>query len=185
MPEAIEIGHLDLKMPAYVRAEITIKSSFEPHEAPVSQLADLVAKIVAIEGPIHIDEVARRITSAFGRSRAGSRIVDATAVAVRHALHHSLTLTRDGPILMTLAQAAAPPVRDRSAEPASLINAALLPPCEIAAAAALVRRESGDVSADELTRAIARLLGFRRVGNELSTVIAAAIAVIPRNPGHL
>jgi hypothetical protein len=175
VPQAIEIGHLGLKMPAYVRAEITVKSSFEPHEAPVSQLADLVAKIVAIEGPIHIDEVARRITSAFGRSRAGSRIVDATAGAVRHALHHSPTLTRDGPILMTLAQAAAPPVRDRSAEPASLLNAALLPPCEIAAAAALVRRESGDVSADELTRAIARLLGFRRVGNELFTVIAEAI----------
>lgn len=174
--ERIEIGHLDLKVPPYVRAELTVQSSLEPHEAPVAQLADLVAKVVAIEGPIHIDEVARRITSAFGRSRTGSRIVGATAGAVRHALRHDSALRRDGPFLMTKDQLETPPVRDRSNEPPSLLNAAYLPPCEIAAAAALVRRESGEVSAEELTRAVARLLGFQRVGSELSTAIIEAVS---------
>jgi hypothetical protein len=77
---------------------------------------------------------------------------------------------------MTLAQAAAPPVRDRSAETGSLLKAAYIPPCEIVAAAALVRQESGDVDGDDLIRAIARLLGFLRVGSELSTVIAEAVS---------
>jgi hypothetical protein len=135
-----------------------------------------VAKIVAIEGPIHINEVGRRITTAFGKTKAGSRIVEATGRAVRQALRQDATLMQDGSFLLSQAQAAAPPVRDRSAETGSLLKAAHLPPCEIAAAAALVRQESGDVSGEDLIRAIARLLGFLRVGSELSTVIAEAVS---------
>jgi hypothetical protein len=176
LPEAIDIGHLDLKMPAYVRADLTVRSSVEPHEASVAQLADLVTKIVAIEGPIHIDEVARRITTAFGKTKAGSRIVEATGKAVRQALRQDATLIQDGHFLITHAQAAAPPVRDRSAETGSLLKAAYIPPCEIAAAAALVRQESGDVLGDDLIRAIARLLGFQRVGSELSALISEVIS---------
>jgi hypothetical protein len=174
--EATDIDHLTLKMPAYVRANLTVRSGVDPHEAPVAQLADLVAKIVAIEGPIHINEVGRRITTAFGKTKAGSRIVEATGRAVRQALRQDATLMQDGSFLLTQAQAAAPPVRDRSAETGSLLKAAHLPPCEIAAAAALVRQESGDVYGDDLIRAIARLLGFLRVGSELSAVIAEAIS---------
>lgn len=175
-PGPINIDHLTIKMPAYVRADLTVRSSVEPHEAPVAQLAGLVGKIVAIEGPIHIDEVARRITTAFGKTKAGSRIVDATGRAVRQALQQDPTLMQDGSFLMTQAQTAAPPVRDRSAETGSLLKAAYIPPCEIVAAAALVRQESGDVDGDDLIRAIARLLGFLRVGSELSTVIAEAVS---------
>lgn len=175
-PGPIDIDHLTLRMPAYVRADFTVRSSVEPHEAPVSLLADLVGKIVAIEGPIHIDEVARRITTAFGKTKAGSRIVEATGRAVRQALRQDAMLAQDGPFLMTQAQAAAPPVRDRSAETGNLLKAAYIPPCEMMAAAALVRQESGDVGGDDLVRAIARLLGFLRVGSELSAVIAEAVS---------
>lgn len=156
--------------------DLTVRSSVEPHEAPVAQLADLVVKIVAIEGPIHLDEVARRITTAFGRTKAGGRIVEATGKAVRLALRQDPTLMQDGPFMMTQAQAAAPPVRDRSAETGSLLKAAYIPPPGIAAAASLVRQESGDVSGADLVRAIARLLGFQRVGSELSTVITEAVS---------
>lgn len=175
-PGPIDIDHLTIKMPAYVRADLTVRSSVEPHEAPVAQLAELVSKIVAIEGPIHIDEVARRITTAFGKTKAGSRIVEATGRAVRQALRQDPALMQDGSFLMTQAQAAAPPVRDRSAETGSLLKAAYIPTCEIVAAAALVRQESGDVDGDDLIRAIARLLGFLRVGSELSIVIAEAVS---------
>jgi hypothetical protein len=171
----IDIDHLTLKMPAYVRAELSVRSSVEPHAAPLNQLVDLVTKIVAIEGPIHIEEVARRITTAFGKSKAGSRIVDATVSAAGTALQRDPSLTSDGRFIMTRDQAAAPPVRDRSAETGNTLKAAYLPPCEIVAAARLVRQENGDVSGEDLVRAVARLLGFLRVGSELSTVIADAI----------
>lgn len=175
-PDTIVIDHLQLKMPAYVRAELVVRSSVEPHEAPVGQLAELVARIVGVEGPIHIDEVARRITSAFGKTKAGSRIVEATGRAVRLALRQDHTLRQDGSFLMTEAQAEAPPVRDRSAETGSLLKTTYIAPAEIVAAAALVRQVSGDVAGDELIRAVARLLGFQRVGSDLSDVISLAFA---------
>jgi hypothetical protein len=171
----IDIGHLGLTAPAYVRAELSVRSSVEPHEAPLAQLADLVAKIVAIEGPIHIDEVARRVTSAFGKARTGSRIADAVTQAARVALRHDAALRQDGPFLMTAAQAASPPVRDRSAESGGLLKAAMIAPSEIAAAAALVRQESGDASVEELVRAVARLMGFQRVGTDLAAAITEVV----------
>jgi hypothetical protein len=175
VPPVIDIGHLDLKMPAYVRADLAVRATVEPHEAPVAQLADLVARIAAVEGPIHIDELARRITTAFGKAKAGSRIVEATGCALRQALRQDPTLRLDGDFLMTAAQAADPPVRDRSAETGSLLKAAHIAPCEISAAAALVRKESGDVSGDDLIRAVARLLGFQRVGSDLLAAIAGVV----------
>ncbi|RWM79517.1 MAG: DUF3320 domain-containing protein [Mesorhizobium sp.] len=36
----------------------------------------IVVKIIGIEGSIPIDEVARRVTPAFDKSRAGNRIVE-------------------------------------------------------------------------------------------------------------
>jgi hypothetical protein len=174
-PEAIDIGHLSLTAPAYVRADLSVRASVEPHEAPVQQLAELVSRIVAIEGPIHVDEIARRIAAAFGRSRTGNRIADATARAVRAAMQRDQGLHRDGPFVMTAAQAETPPVRDRSAETGSILKASYLPPSEIVAAAGLVRQESGEVPQEDLVRAVARLLGFQRVGTELAAAIEGAL----------
>jgi hypothetical protein len=171
----IDIAHLRLTAPAYRRADLTVRTTAEPHEVPLPQLADLVAQVVAIEGPVHLDEVARRITTAFGKARTGSRIAEAVGNAARIALRRDAALMQDGFFLMTQAQAADPPVRDRSAETGNLLKAACLPPVEIAAAARLVRQESGDVPDDELVRAVGRLLGFQRVGSDLAAVIAGAV----------
>ena len=170
-PELIAINHLALVARPYVRAELSVRSNLEPHEAPVAQLADLVLKIVDIEGPIHIDEVARRITSAFGKSRAGNRIVEATGRAARLAAQRDRTLRREGPFLLTEKQAEDPPIRDRADETGSMLKASCLPPMEIAAAAHRIRSESGDMPAEDLIRAVARLLGFQRVGSDLADVI--------------
>lgn len=166
----------DLSAPAYVRSDLIAPSSVEPHDAPVSQLADLLSQIVEIEGPIHIDEVARRITSAFGRTRTGNRIVGATNAALVVALKQYTTLRQDGPFISTLAQVESPPVRDRSLETGSLLKAAYLPPAEIRAAADLVLSESGEMARDDLIRAVARLLGFLRVGPDLWSAISAGLA---------
>jgi hypothetical protein len=174
-PELVEIDHLALSAPPYVRAELSVRSNLEPHEAPVAQLADLVMKIVEIEGPIHIDEVARRITSAFGKSRAGNRIVEATGRAARLAAQRDRTLRSEGLFLLTEMQANDPPVRDRITETGSLLKASYLPPMEIAAAAQRISKESGDMPLEDMTRAVARILGFQRVGSDLAEVINDAL----------
>ena len=132
-----------------------------PTEEPtVAAPTEIVTRTV--EGPIHLDELARRITTAFGRARVGKRIAAAVEHAVGLALRQGAALVRAGDFVMTPAQAESPPVRDRSAETGSLLKAASLPPVEIAAAAALIRTESGAIAPDELVRATARLLGFQR-----------------------
>lgn len=173
--EPIDIEHLELTAPAYQRAEISSHRSEEPHEAPLGHLADLVARIVSIEGPIHIDEIARRISAAFGKSRTGSRIVEAASQAIMRACQRDASLRRIGEFILTAEQAASPPVRDRRAETGGILKAEYLPPMEIAAAAERIRAESGVVASDDMTRAVARLLGFQRVGAELSDAILGIV----------
>ena len=67
------------------------------------------------------------------------------------------------------------PVRDRTAVTGGVTKAAMLPPIEIVAAAKRIRRESGRVEAEELVREVARLLGFKRTGADLTRVIEAAL----------
>lgn len=165
------IDHLQVTVPPYRRAEVYVRSSLEPHEAPLPQLVDLIVKVVEIEGPIHVDELARRISAAFGKSRTGSRIMEATRRALSAAARGGADIVKRGDFVMNGAQSAEPPVRDRSAETGSLLKAVYLPPQEIVAAADLLEKESGSMEQSELTRSVARLLGFQRVGNDLSEVI--------------
>lgn len=173
-PEGLDIDHLQLKAPLYRRADVFIasRSKVEPHEAPLGQLADLVKKIVEQEGPIHTDELARRISAAFGKTKAGRRIMevarDATQLAIRQ---EGGALRRDGEFVVTQQQIDEPPVRDRSEEAAGVVKAGYLPPIEIRAAAKTVREECGEMDLDELVRATAKLMGFKRVGPDLNKVI--------------
>ncbi|WP_374393417.1 DUF3320 domain-containing protein [Tabrizicola sp.] len=172
----IEIGHLELSAPPYRRAELSVRSAVEPHEAPQGQIGDLIIRIVEIEGPIHVDEIARRIAAAFGKARTGGRIVDAAMRALAAAMRRSDNrLRRVGSFVLTEEQAAAPPVRDRRDEAGGILKAEYLPPMEIAAAVARIRSESGVMPPDEMTRAVARLLGFQRVGPDLSETILAVV----------
>ena len=172
----IVIDDIRLTVPAYVRAEILLQSTVEPHEAPVFQLAGLVSRIVAIEGPIHTDEISRRVSAAFGKARTGSRIVDATLAALQLASRQGTDGIRAiGDFWLTGPQAENPPVRDRSAESGALLKATALPPMEIAAAARLIVAESGEMPPEDMVRAIARLMGFLRVGTDLQAAILSAI----------
>jgi hypothetical protein len=175
-PDAIEIGHLELTAPAYIRAELSVCSSTEPHEAPQGQIGDLIVKIVDIEGPIHVDEIARRIAAAYGKARTGARIVDATMRALQAAQKRSDNrLRRVGRFVLNEEQLATPPVRNRRAETGGILKAECLPPMEIVAAATRIRSESGLMPPEEMTRAVARLLGFQRVGPDLSETILTTI----------
>jgi hypothetical protein len=168
-------AHLKLSVPAYKRAVVKVNSELEPHDAPISQLFNLVRQIVEIEGPIHVDEIARRISVAFGKARTGSRIADVTAKAIRHAQANDKGLIRSGQFIMTTAQATRPPVRDRSAESGTVLSADNIPPEEVVAAAKLVLTENGSMSDRDLVVAVARIMGFQRVGAELEARIRGSL----------
>ena len=160
----------------YRCADLKVETGREPHRMPAAHLAPLVHRIVDIEGPMHFDLVARRVAEAFGKSRTGQRIADATRRALKFA--QSATpgaLLEEGGFLLTRAQSEDMPVRDRKGVGRGVDKAAMLAPMEIAAAAERIERESGRVEREELVREVGRLLGFKRIGLGLRTAIDAAL----------
>ena len=159
------------KAPAYVRADFFRSKEEEIHEVPLDTLVELVVEIVEVEGPMHQDEVTRRVATAYSYTRAGRRVNEAVDRAVRAATGSKGPLGREGAFVFTEAQAESPPVRDRSEESGGVVKADYLPPMEILEARRQILHQSGEMPLDEMVRAVARMMGFRRVGPDLSVVI--------------
>ncbi len=70
-------------------------------------------------------------------------------------------------------------VRDRSQEEGPVLKAEYLCLFELQAALELARKENGGGSDEELIRAAARYLGFRRLGSDLRTRIRLALKASP------
>jgi hypothetical protein len=162
-------------MPAYeMAAGIAVTQNIEPHQATPAVMVRVTKSIVEVEGPVHQDEVARRVTALFGKSRTGPLIAAATLQSL-NAHRSSSTLVEDGGFWMTAAQMNSPSIRDRSKAPPSLQRAEAFSPLEIRAAFTVAQRENGTMTEEEMTVAIARLLGFRRTGSDLRTAILRSI----------
>lgn len=163
------------QMPAYRRAHFPVACGREPHEVAVTVLADLVKCIVDVEGPIHIEEMARRLATCFGKEKAGTRIVTKTREALSHAQSNGHDLLSDGTFWFTRQQSEAPPVRDRSAESGATIKPLSISMLEVSAALEIARNDNAGGAESDLIRTAARLLGFRRVGPDLHERLAAGL----------
>jgi Protein of unknown function (DUF4011)/REase_MTES_1575/Protein of unknown function (DUF3320)/AAA domain len=158
---------VERQMPPYQRAKARASRSHEPHEVHPSVLAELVEKIIDAEGPIHQDEVSRRVAEAFGKERAGARILSTTVKALRRARQNADNVRDDDEFWFTPTQQKSPPVRNRAAEQGPTLKAENISLMEIEAALSIAREDNAGGSDDELVRYAAQLLGFRRVGPEL------------------
>ncbi|WP_199538696.1 MULTISPECIES: DUF3320 domain-containing protein [unclassified Duganella] len=163
------------QMPAYRRAHFPVTGGQEPHEVAVTVLADLVKCIVDVEGPIHIEEMARRLATCFGKEKAGTRIVTKTREALSHAQSNGHDLLSDGTFWFTRQQSEVPPVRDRSAESGATIKPLSISMLEVSAALKIARNDNAGGAESDLIRTAARLLGFRRVGPDLHERLAAGL----------
>jgi hypothetical protein len=147
------------------------------HELTPKELATIVRQIVRAEGPIHTDEVARRVASLWGLKRTGSRIVEAVELAVAEATYVG-AIEQVGPFIRLAGQITTP-IRDRSnVTSQNLLKPEYLPPDEIRAALGeLVRMHFGMFHAEAVSE-VARLLGFRRTGAQLRQVISDEIQLM-------
>ena len=144
----------------------------EPHEQPFEVLKDLVKKIVACEGPIHIDEVAKRVATCHRLERAGARIKRVTEDALRGS-----TELKNDRVFWRLATGGELVVRDRSRVTSnSLKSAEFLPPAEIDLALCLIIKGGVRVEEAELMQHTAKMFGFLRCGPDLKQVIKGVLA---------
>jgi very-short-patch-repair endonuclease len=164
-----------IAIPPYTLATYQVPAGLEPHLTPTAEMTRITKAIVETEGPVHQDEVARRVTALFGKARTGSLISTATIRSLQPLKASRELIERDG-FWMTPRQAADPPVRDRRAAPPTLQKADMLSPLELCAAARIAKRENGALSDDEMVIAITRILGFKRTGADLKAAIEIAMS---------
>ncbi len=161
----------------YVEATFAVPSS-AIHQLSIERLADVVRQVIETEGPIHRDEVAKRVTGLWGLSRTGSRI----AGAVEDALHWLASRNRIHAESDFFRMPGRPVVpRDReNASSASLRKAEYLPPSEIRAALHATVRANQGIDEERLLTDALRLLGFKTVGAQVRAAALSQLQTLCR-----
>jgi hypothetical protein len=162
-------------LPDYVVADFPVPARVEPHTVSIRDMAPICRRVIEIEGPVHIEEIARRVAALFGKQKAGSRIVANVEASLRYLASTSPEIVTEDGFWMTAGQQAPCPLRNRSRAPLSLRKASMIPPIEIACAIRAVLNQNGALSWDELPRAVALLFGFLRTGPEFRPVVLPVI----------
>ncbi len=156
---------------AYVETVFAVPA-VELVDAPVSQLATCVARVITTEGPIARDEIVTRLRTLWGYQRAGAAIRGAVEAAIAAVLRAGGCAT-EGAFIWRADQPVR--VRDRSdVQQESLRRPENLPPPELRAAILETIDRSLGAGDAELPRAVAGLLGVSSSSTAFKDAVAAA-----------
>ncbi|TMQ04444.1 MAG: DUF3320 domain-containing protein, partial [Deltaproteobacteria bacterium] len=153
---AIPIGpYLAASVPAGRRAPDDL---YAPRH--LGEVGKIIEQVLAAEAPIHIDLLARRVAAYFGIGRLTQRVTD----QVRAALNGRGRWGDEDDVVWRLDQdpAGVPPVRVAGQGASARREIHEVPLAEVAAAARIVVERAVGISAGDLVRDAARLLGFSR-----------------------
>jgi len=154
---------------------LDIETFGEFSEVSLEELAKAVSRIVEVEGPIHLDEVIRRMRSNLGYKRTGKKIRDAIIKAAALAKREG-NILRKGDFLWSINNQVIP-VRRRGGDLPAKID--LICDEEIAEAIKLVLKNQFATYSEELVLQSSRLLGFRAtsevVANRIDRIIRKMI----------
>jgi very-short-patch-repair endonuclease len=130
--------------------------SGEFHSQPVGDIARAAMKVVEMEGPIHYNELIRRIRTYWGLSRAGRRVQEVMKEAIKLGLMDGQIIQKgeflyykDAPVV----------VRRRTGNPPAKMD--LISPEEIEAAVRIILESQYATEMDELVREVSRLFGAK------------------------
>jgi very-short-patch-repair endonuclease len=172
---AIENEPPEITAKPYVEAHFAVPSETPIPELSINKLAGIVRALVAIEGPVHRDEVSRRIASLWGHQRLGNRITEAINAAINLALRAQALDEEEG--FLAIAGQKESPVRNREhVQSADLKKPDYLPPMEIRAAILQVVSRNLGIQKGEVPHATARLLGFRTTSAGLRDIVERQLA---------
>jgi very-short-patch-repair endonuclease len=173
--EEVAVPLVDEAPPYEVCRSLRLPRIGELHEVPPEHLAIAVEDVVGVEGPVHVEEVIRRIRTIWGLQRAGSRIREAIGRGAEVAQRRG-AVAIDGEFLRI--PHAEIRVRRRNGDPPARID--LIAEAELAAAVQDVLRTQFATPHADLIDATARRLGIQAttaaVTARLGTVIDAELA---------
>jgi len=169
-----DYGKSKIEVLPYSEASFSVDTTLEPHEVSSQTMAEIVAQIVGEEGPIHRDEVARRVSSLWGFKRTGSRISQAVNAGLSIA-ERSKSLRESGDFY-DVSERQISSVRNRShASSSTLRKPDMLPPSEIRFAIGKVVEAYIGIEPDEAAIEVTRLFGFKATSAQLRDVITQGI----------
>jgi very-short-patch-repair endonuclease len=161
-------------IPAYQLAAVPDGiATQEIHQHAVGQLSVWIEEIVKVESPVHVEEVARRLTEAAGVARAGNRIKDSLKTAIQYAEKNKWIRVDDEFLWHRDMQK--PSLRDRSNLPAAARKLKYIAPGEMMVAVEKVVRESVAILPEDAVTFVARLFGFSRVTEDMKEDILQVI----------
>ncbi|QDU44533.1 ATP-dependent RecD-like DNA helicase [Symmachiella dynata] len=161
----------------YVEAAFVVDTTYDIHQVDLGQLAKIASRVVSIEGPVHQDEVVRRVATLWGLKRAGKRIAAAVEEALAEAAYRS-SIAQYG-LFYSPAKQECVPIRDRTEViSANLRKTEYLPPTEIREALAAVVGVNLGMDSDEAATEVARLLGYKSTSSQLKQVISDEVSAL-------
>jgi len=171
--ERNDLSHLAVP---YSEARFPVPAGKEPHELAPRELADIVHRIVELEGPIHEDEVVIRVRDLWGFARAGSRIQEAVAKAIRSILVAKRCVRVESFLMLPNSS---PKVRNREAVRSSTLRKpGMLPPPELQSAILAVVDAAHGITTDELPVAVSQLFGLKSASGQFKSVLEAQKALL-------
>ena len=150
--------------------ELRIPISEELHLVAPELLAAAVEDVVRVEGPVHVDEVVRRIRTIWGLQRAGNRIREVIERGVQIAVRMQ-RVARDGEFLHV--PQAPVLVRRRNGDPPARVE--WIADAELAEAMQLVLRSEFATPREELIDAAARRVGIQATSSAVASRLSAII----------
>jgi hypothetical protein len=143
----------------------------EFHVVPIARVAAALDEVVRAEGPIHVDLALRRVATAWGVARAGSRVTERVEEATRRLVAEGKALKRGD----FLHDPAAGPVVARRPAGGVLRDVEHVPPEEIADVLRRLVDAHLSVPRESLVKEAARVLGHARVRERTAAAIDAIL----------
>ncbi|MDB4963878.1 MAG: helicase related protein [Myxococcales bacterium] len=139
----------------------------------LAELGKVVEQVLAAEAPMHVDLLARRVGGYFGIGRVTQRVTD----QVRIALSGRGRWGEEANVVWRLDQdpGSVPAVRVAGHGPTARREIDEVPLSELASAARIVVERASGISATDLVRDSARLLGFARITETVTTRVTQGV----------
>ncbi len=151
---------------------VTIGYQDEFYHSSTRTIADILDRVVAVEGPIHKKEAAKRVAEHWGFTYAGTRVQERIDNVMR-TQKQVLSIRREGDFLWP-SDMKIPPIRKRDyyGVPNDI---ELIPPEEIQEAVKYVLMKEYCVPQDVLIPRTANLMGFKRTSDRIRHEVEKAI----------
>jgi hypothetical protein len=144
----------------------------------LTAVKNVLREVIEMEAPLHIDIAVRRVASAWGMTRAGSRVQGVFRKALESSIREK-TATIHGKFIYSTVEK---PLYVRRNEPGGSTRRAVeIAPEEIAEAIEIVLKDQIKLTYDDLLIAGARVFGFERTGSDVKSAVQAGVELLVKS----